>query len=103
MREQEGLIREAVPALTWDELAAQLAQAVTAKASAVSQSEHHLRMRLSTERAADDIFRKNCHLLDVVKQWKEKVDSLFDAIKHGDENHQKWLKAEIEKHFSALR
>ena len=29
-----------------------------------------------------------------------KVKSLFDKIKHGDEQHQSWLKDAIEKHFS---
>lgn len=27
------------------------------------------------------------------------VLTLFDAIKHGDEEHQKWLKEKIEEHF----
>lgn len=29
----------------------------------------------------------------------EEIDSLFDAIKHGDYSHQRWLKEAIEKHF----
>lgn len=28
------------------------------------------------------------------------VDSLFDAIRHGDNSHQTWLKAAIEQHFN---
>lgn len=30
----------------------------------------------------------------------EKIETLFDAIKHGDEKHQAWLKEAIEKHFT---
>lgn len=30
---------------------------------------------------------------------KKKVSSLFDAIKHGDEAHQQWLKDKIKSHF----
>jgi len=30
----------------------------------------------------------------------EAVDTLFDAIKHGDQDHQDWLKEAIECHFS---
>jgi hypothetical protein len=29
----------------------------------------------------------------------EKVDTLYDAIAHGDEGHRAWLKEAIEKHF----
>lgn len=32
------------------------------------------------------------HLID-------KIESLFDAIKHGDEKHQTWLKETIKTHF----
>lgn len=28
------------------------------------------------------------------------VDTLYDAIKHGDENHRAWLKQAIEDHFA---
>lgn len=28
------------------------------------------------------------------------VSSLFDAIKHGDQEHQNWLKWGLDKHFS---
>ncbi len=28
-----------------------------------------------------------------------KIDSLFEFIRHGDADHQLWLKAAIEKHF----
>ena len=33
---------------------------------------------------------------------KVKVESLFDEIKHGDEEHQAWLKAKIEEHFNGI-
>jgi hypothetical protein len=29
----------------------------------------------------------------------ERITTLFDAIKHGDEKHQQWLKEAIEAHF----
>lgn len=29
----------------------------------------------------------------------ERIGTLFDAIKHGDEKHQEWLKNKIEEHF----
>jgi len=29
----------------------------------------------------------------------ERVSTLFDAIKHGDKNHQDWLKKAIRNHF----
>jgi hypothetical protein len=31
----------------------------------------------------------------------EKVDTLYDAIAHGDEGHRAWLKEAIEKHFES--
>jgi hypothetical protein len=31
---------------------------------------------------------------------QKKIDTLFDAIKHGDEEHQAWLKSAIEAHFA---
>ena len=30
----------------------------------------------------------------------EKINTLFDAIKHGDDEHKDWLKVAINKHFS---
>lgn len=39
----------------------------------------------------------------VVKEMKEKITGLFEAIKHGDEEHQAWLKEKIEKHFEMPR
>lgn len=36
----------------------------------------------------------------VVEGLEIKFKTLFDAIKHGDEAHQEWLRLEIEKHFS---
>ena len=30
---------------------------------------------------------------------EKKVESLFDAIKHGDDNHQAWLRKAIQEHF----
>ncbi len=30
---------------------------------------------------------------------REKIKTLFDAIKHGDDTHQEWLKSKIEEHF----
>lgn len=36
---------------------------------------------------------------DFAKQKDQQIKSLFDAVKHGDEAHQAWLKDAIEKHF----
>jgi hypothetical protein len=33
---------------------------------------------------------------------KHKIETLFDAIKHGDEDHQGWLKEAIHCHFNGL-
>lgn len=30
-----------------------------------------------------------------------KVQTLFDNIKHGDKSHQEWLRKKIEEHFNA--
>ena len=32
---------------------------------------------------------------------QKKCEALFDKIKHGDEEHQKWLKSAIDEHFNA--
>lgn len=37
----------------------------------------------------------------VCRTNEELRGTLFDAIKHGDEEHQSWLKEAIDKHFSA--
>jgi hypothetical protein len=36
-------------------------------------------------------------------EWAGAVHSLFDVIKHGDEKHQEWLKAMIDKHFEGIK
>jgi hypothetical protein len=33
------------------------------------------------------------------RKLKQKIDTLYDAIKHGDETHQAWLKEAIGTHF----
>jgi hypothetical protein len=33
----------------------------------------------------------------------KKIDSLFDAIAHGDDEHRKWLKQKITDHFFSDR
>ena len=38
-------------------------------------------------------------IVEKFEQLKNKVSSLFDAIKHGDQDHQEWLKNKIEEHF----
>lgn len=45
-----------------------------------------LKDRLDTEEAQYD-------------DLKNKVATLFDAIKHGDEKHQEWLQAAMAEHF----
>lgn len=37
---------------------------------------------------------------DRLKQLRRRVDTLFDAIAHGDESHRAWLKKAIEDHFA---
>lgn len=34
-----------------------------------------------------------------LEQLRAKLSTLFEAIKHGDEKHQLWLKDAIEKHI----
>ena len=36
---------------------------------------------------------------DKYNELVEKVSTLFDAIAHGDEEHRRWLKEAIDKHF----
>jgi hypothetical protein len=35
-----------------------------------------------------------------VRSLERRIDSLFDAIAHGDEAHRAWLREAIEAHFS---
>lgn len=37
------------------------------------------------------------------KNAMKAIDSLFDKIKQGDNEHQQWLKAAIEEHFRSCR
>ena len=34
-----------------------------------------------------------------IRYLEKKRDTLFDAVKHGDEKHRAWLKKAIEDHF----
>jgi len=34
---------------------------------------------------------------------KESINSLFDAIKHGDQEHQDWLEEKIKAHFKGIK
>lgn len=36
-------------------------------------------------------------------QMSEKIESLFDAIAHGDEDHREWLKEAIYCHFEGAK
>lgn len=51
----------------------------------------------------NDTTRVLYKLVDQLEKRLAKQDaciaSLFDAIKHGDEQHQAWLKAKIDEHF----
>lgn len=33
------------------------------------------------------------------ERWEKKHRKLFDELKHGDEDHQKWLKTKIDDYF----
>ena len=35
------------------------------------------------------------------KLLQEKINTLFDKIKHGDQEHQDWLKKAIDEHFES--
>lgn len=43
--------------------------------------------------------KENDEMIAIINGLVERYDTLFDAIKHGDEKHQIWLKAAIEAHF----
>ncbi len=53
------------------------------------------RLKETVNRAVDQATR----LIKEKEAWIIKREGLFDAIKHGDEAHQAWLKAKIEEHF----
>lgn len=40
-----------------------------------------------------------CKMRNNYIQLKVKIETLFDAVKHGDEEHQRWLKEAIDSHF----
>lgn len=42
-------------------------------------------------------FREKPH--DRTKDLESSIRSLFDKIKHGDQEHQDWLQNEIKEHF----
>lgn len=37
--------------------------------------------------------------LDAYHVLEERINTLFDKIKHGDQEHQDWLKKAIDEHF----
>lgn len=45
----------------------------------------------------DDNDMKNYNHMEMTRV---RIESLFEAIKHGDEKHQTWLKQAIEDHFA---
>ena len=57
----------------------------------------HCGERFRTEGAARDHFGETPQHYG---QIKDNVISLFDAIKHGDDEHKAWLKEAIEDHFA---
>ena len=46
--------------------------------------------------------RENAALRAQLDEAVKAITTLFDAIKHGDETHQAWLKDAIDKHFTSL-
>lgn len=50
--------------------------------------------------SAGQVAKRLTDLTATVKRQGERVSTLFDAIKHGDEEHQWWLKQAIEDHFA---
>jgi hypothetical protein len=45
---------------------------------------------------------KNARLEEEVRR-EDRIDSLFEAIAHGSEDHRRWLKEAIEAHFRGRR
>ena len=48
---------------------------------------------LSSEPAAREL------ILATLEEQQSKIDTLFEAIAHGDSEHRAWLKDAIDKHF----
>lgn len=51
------------------------------------------------EKAYRDMKNQRDKLGDIVSEQKDKICTLYNFIKHGDEKHQEWLKDMIAKHF----
>ncbi len=45
--------------------------------------------------------KANARLIAAAPDYAEARTTLFEAIKHGDEAHQEWLRAAIDAHFRA--
>lgn len=50
-------------------------------------------------REIEDLRFKNSRLTEQLQQ-EDRIDTLFEAIAHGDQVHRDWLKKAIEDHFS---
>lgn len=63
---------------------------------------------LETANKVVNIFRERNDVLENrleftqknVAALQRKINTLFEAVAHGDEEHRKWLKATIEAHFA---
>lgn len=35
----------------------------------------------------------------IIKKLEKQINTIFDAIKHGDKKHRQWLRRKIKSHF----
>lgn len=54
---------------------------------------------MMSDRIAFDSLRDVFALVKEREELNKKINSLFEAIKHGDEEHQSWLAKAIIEHF----
>lgn len=55
--------------------------------------------RIKAEKRYSELFSAYSDQFAIVTKLRLQIANLFEAIKHGDEIHQAWLKAKIEEHF----
>lgn len=49
------------------------------------------------------VYSERCDLWDKLLDLEGNISTLFDKIKHGDAEHQRWLEREIREHFARVR
>lgn len=58
---------------------------------------------LGWDACAKDAEAREAQLVNLVREFKSAVDSLFSKIEHGDTEHRAWLYKAIESHFEKAR